>query len=115
MLSADDQDKLQILGRKFKASKAPYHMMIDSLLSPDTTLLYMACLHDDGRITEDERELLDWFKQFSAQSAQLSLSDQREMINAAFHGYYSYRHQGHKSKAVMLENSEAESSQTSVA
>lgn len=115
MLSAEDKDKLEVLGRKFKASKAPYHMMIDSLLSPDTTLLYMACLHDDGRITEDERALLDWFKQFSVQSAQLSLCDQREMINAAFHGYYSYRHQGHKSKAVMLENSEAESSQTSVA
>lgn len=115
MLSAEDKQRLEILGRKFKASKAPYHMMIDSLLSPDTTLLYMACLHDDGRISEDERALLDWFKRFSVQSAQLSLSDQREMINAAFHGYYSYRYQGHKTKAVSLEAAEAQSNQSSVA
>jgi len=115
MLSADDKQRLEVLGRKFKASKAPYHMMIDSLLSPDTTLLYMACLHDDGRITEDERELLEWFKQFSAQSAELSLSEQREMINSAFHGYYSYRHQGQKSKAVNLEAQEVQSQKSSVA
>ncbi|MDB9517985.1 hypothetical protein PN466_13605 [Roseofilum reptotaenium CS-1145] len=115
MLSIEDKKKLEILGCKFKASKAPYHMMIDSLLSPDTTLLYMACLHDDGHITEDERSLLDWFKRFSVQSAELSLSDQREMINAAFHGYYSYRYQGQKTKAVSLEAAEVESNQSSVA
>ncbi|MDJ1178638.1 hypothetical protein PJF56_07170 [Roseofilum sp. BLCC_M91] len=115
MLSTDDKQRLEVLGRKFKASKAPYHMMIDSLLSPDTTLLYMACLHDDGRIDQDERELLEWFKQFSAQSAELSLSEQREMINSAFHGYYSYRNQGHKSKTVSLEAQEVESKKSSVA
>jgi len=115
MLSAEDRQKLEILGRKFKASKAPYHMMIDSLLSPDTTLLYMACLHDDGQITEEERALLDWFKMFSGQSAQLSLSDQREMINSAFQGYYSYRYQERKTQKITLEEHEEQAHQSSVA
>ncbi len=88
MLSMNDKQKLEIVGQKFRAAKAPYHMMVDSLLNEDSTLLYMACLHDDGRITPDEKELLDWFKLFSARASKLVMSDQREMINCAFHGYY---------------------------
>ena len=106
MLTQYDREKLEAVGQKFRAAQAPYHMMVESLLNPDTTLLYMACLRDDGRITPDERSLLDWFKQFTSRIEQLSDCDRRELINCAFHGYYACKDP--LSNSVQLDGEETE-------
>ncbi|MDJ1182647.1 hypothetical protein [Roseofilum casamattae] len=108
MLTQYDREKLEEVGQKFRAAQAPYHMMVESLLNPDTTLLYMACLRDDGRITPDERSLLDWFKQFTSSIEQLSDPDRRELINCAFHGYYACNDP--LSNRVQLESEEIDES-----